>query len=291
MSALPKITVVTPSFNQAQYLEATMRSVLGQRYPNLEYIVMDGGSSDGSVEIIKRHESELAHWISEPDGGQANAINRGFARATGDILCWLNSDDIHMPDTLWRVAERFAGHLEEPLIVYGNCVVFIEGNPRGHIDTAQPHDPERLRRFDYLVQPSSFWTKAAWDKVGPLDPETHFAFDWDWFLRALETCRFQAEPGLLLSGYRVHAAHKSGSGGSKRQEEIIAVMKRYGTREAVEMYEWVRDHPSAWPALRRWGLLHSIGAPTWAASLLLPPLWLIPPRFPRLPLFECFKML
>ena len=121
---LPRITVVTPSFNQAAFLETTIRSVLGQCYPNLEYLVMDGGSSDGSVEIIRRFESDLAHWVSARDGGQAAAINAAFARATGDILCWLNSDDFFLPGTLHRVAQWLGKGGGGPELVYGACLFF-----------------------------------------------------------------------------------------------------------------------------------------------------------------------
>ena len=106
MTVLPRITVVTPSFNQAPFLEQTILSVLGQCYPNLEYIVMDGGSTDGSREIIERYAPQLAYWQSQPDGGQAAAINAGFARATGEILCWLNSDDYFLPGALHRIARH-----------------------------------------------------------------------------------------------------------------------------------------------------------------------------------------
>src|SRR5438067_5112001 len=115
-----KITVVTPSYNQGRYLEEAILSVLGQGYPDLEYLVMDGGSTDGSAEIIQRYDGDLAYWVSEPDGGQAAAINRGFEKATGDVLCWLNSDDMHLPGTIAWVA----GHLRrgEPDLVFGDCV-------------------------------------------------------------------------------------------------------------------------------------------------------------------------
>src|SRR5215470_7311361 len=108
--ARPRISIVTPSFNQARFLEATIRSVLDQRYDNLEYIVVDGGSTDGSVEIIKRYADRLAFWCSEADGGHGNALNKGLRRATGEIMAWLNSDDIYWPWTLAAVAEIFEAH-------------------------------------------------------------------------------------------------------------------------------------------------------------------------------------
>ena len=156
-TGLPRITVVTPSFNQAAFLEQTILSVLGQCYPNLENLVMDGGSNDGSRAIIERHAPQLAHWQSQPDGGQAAAINAGFARATGDILCWLNSDDYFLPGTLHRIARAFGTRASEPALIYGSCLFFREGAaPSAKILTAKPFDAARLRMTAYIIQPSAF---------------------------------------------------------------------------------------------------------------------------------------
>jgi glycosyltransferase involved in cell wall biosynthesis len=287
----PRITVVTPSFNQAAYLETTIRSVLGQRYPNLEYFVFDGGSSDGSVEIIRRYASELAHWTSAPDGGQAAAINIGFGRATGEILCWLNSDDFHLPDALGRMAAHLGARTAEPAIAYGSCVFFDEEGSTRRIEPPHPHNRARLRRCDPIVQPSAFWTAAAWRAVGPLDDSMHFAFDWEWFLRADQKgCRFQPVPDLLAA-YRIHAAHKSGSGGDKRRDEILRVMRAHSEARTVEMFEWWRAHPQLWPAMRRWSGYRWLKLPRFVATLLCPPLWFAPWRFQKDELLDCFNML
>jgi len=287
---LPKITVVTPSFNQATYLDATIRSVLGQRYPRLEYLIFDARSTDGSVEVIRRYESELTFWVSEPDGGQADAINRGFARATGDIFCWLNSDDFHLAETLWRVAALLGPRVHEPLIAYGRCLIFDQDGTRAYVEPTAPHDPERLRRCDYLVQPSTFWTAAAWRRAGPLDSDLHFAFDWDWFIRALEGCEFLPVTDLL-SAYRIHAAHKTGGGGERRRAEILTVLRRYSPPKVIEMTEWLRDHPQVWPTMRQWRHLRWLGFPPSLATALTPRSWMLPPRFPKQHLLDCFNML
>ena len=122
MARYPKISIITPSYNQGQFLEQTILSILSQDYPNLEYIIMDGGSSDNSVEIIRKHEDNLTYWVSEPDKGQSDAINKGFQRATGDILTWLNSDDYYLPGTLHTVAEYFTQHPDVECI-YGDLQV------------------------------------------------------------------------------------------------------------------------------------------------------------------------
>ena len=290
MTALPKITVVTPSYNQAAFLETTIRSVLGQRYPHLEYMVLDGGSTDGSAAIIQQYERELAFSISERDGGQANAINRGFARATGDIFCWINSDDFHFPDTLWRVAALLGPRVDEPRIVTGSCLVFEQPSGKCRIEAPVPHDPARLRRCDTIVQPSTFWTAAAWRKTGPLDDARHFAFDWEWLLRALECCAFEQTPDLLAA-YRVHPAHKTGSGSDARREEILRVMRDFAPPRTAEMYEWIRQRPQFWPAVRTYRNWRGLNLPPWVALALTPRLLAVPARFPRAELLDCFNML
>ena len=291
MSDWPKITVVTPSFNQAAFVEQTIRSVLDQRYPALEYFVFDGGSTDGSADIIRRYESQLAGWVSERDGGQANAINAAFARASGDILCWINSDDLHTPDTLRLVAEHFRGRAHEPAIVTGSCRVFVDGTSQEQIRHPAPHDPERLRRCTYLVQPSTFWTAAAWRKTGPLDGSLHFAFDWDWFVRAQAAgCSFSSMP-QVLSAYRIHAQHKTGTGGEKRRDEICEVLRRYAPPEAAEMFDWVRSHPQLWRQMSRWRQLHRWGVPLGLATIACPALWSRPFGFSLAILGDCVDSL
>ena len=228
LAAPPRITVVTPSFNQGHYIEAAMRSVLMQGYPNLEYIILDGGSTDESVAVIERYAPWLAHWASAPDDGPAQAINRGLARATGDILCWLNADDLYLPGALWAAAEALT---QQPAV----ALVYGEG---WYIDEAgEPIEPCRFvrRRFErrYLVnrdpilQPAAFWRRALWQAVGPLDEGLRWVFDWEWFIRGHGRGVFAYLPREMAL-YRVQPAALTRTGGLARQVEHGRVTRRYG---------------------------------------------------------------
>ncbi|MBY0427177.1 MAG: glycosyltransferase [Cytophagales bacterium] len=223
MTHFPRITVVTPSYNQGQFLEQTILSVLGQNYPNLEYIIMDGGSSDQSVEIIKAYEHQLSFWTSQKDKGQSDAINSGFAQSTGDILCWLNSDDYLLPGTLTIVGQKLQH--EKPQILYGNCLHINESTHSSYAsDVLRSFRNHPLEMYDPIIQPSSFWTRSVWEKVGQLDDSKHFIFDWEWFLRCKKMGVEFVGIENYLSVYRIHPSHKSANGGQKRIEEIHTIL-------------------------------------------------------------------
>lgn len=230
-----KISVITPSYNQGQYLEETIQSVLNQKYPNLEYIIMDGGSTDNSVEIIKKYESQLVHWESKPDGGQSDAINKGFNMATGDILAWLNSDDYYLPDTLHQVSDLFSG--DELKIVFGECALYHEKT--GKIKDSKVFEYAKTHNIefsDYLIQPSSFWTKKTWEQVGELNEKLTYTFDWEWYIRARrEGVHFQAVD-KTWSVYRYHDQHKTGTGGNKRELELASIYRQYHSELLGQKY-------------------------------------------------------
>jgi glycosyltransferase involved in cell wall biosynthesis len=211
---LPKITVVTPSFNQANFLRQTIASVLSQGYPDLEYIVIDGGSSDGSREIIQANGSRLAYWCSEPDRGQADALRKGFERATGDILCWLNSDDVYMPGTLLTVGTFFANHPESEVLNGGGVV--IDENGDLYVDGFWTYTEgvaaswRRLKWYgqDGAFQPSTFWRRSSYEAVGGINPGLYFQMDRDLFFRMAQRRRFD-KTTQILSCFRHHPSSKS----------------------------------------------------------------------------------
>jgi len=239
MESFPKITVVTPSYNQAQFLEQTILSVLGQGYPNLEYILMDGGSKDGSIDIIRKYSDHFAYWVSEKDNGQGAAINEGFRRATGDILCWLNSDDLFMPGILHKIGAIFQ-KAEQPLIVFGNCLHFYERSSKARgSDVYWDQEHLRLDLADYIIQPSTFWNRSAWEKNGIIDESLHFVFDWEWFIRAQKNDIEFRPIKDYLSLYRFHDSHKTGSGGNKRSKELAEIYGRFhGDRLKKAFTRW-----------------------------------------------------
>ena len=183
----PRITVVTCSYNQGKFLEETLLSVINQRYPNLEYIVVDGGSTDNSVEIIRKYESHLTWWVSERDSGQSDALAKGFEKASGEILCWLCSDDLLEQGALVEVGRFFADH-DDADVVYGDTIFIDEsGTITRRYKTFPFSSWLMLNTANYVPQPSTFWRRRIYERVGGLDRSLHMWLDQDLWLRFAET--------------------------------------------------------------------------------------------------------
>ncbi len=227
----PKVSIVTPSYNQGRFLERTILSVLNQHYPNLEYIVIDGGSTDGSCEIVKKYEKHLAYWVSEKDEGQAHAIEKGFDKATGAILAYLNSDDIYLPGTLLQVVEAFRERSGGD-VVYGNRYSIDQNDEivgEGRLTRYFPS----ISKFGLvyggfgIYQPASFWTKAIYDRAGPIDRRFIHCMDNDLFARfafAGADFHFRRE---FLAGFRVHPSSKTSTLQHVAKEERQIIKSRY----------------------------------------------------------------
>jgi glycosyltransferase involved in cell wall biosynthesis len=227
----PRISIITPSYNQGQFIEETIRSVLLQGYPNLEYIIIDGGSTDNSVEVIKKYERWLAYWVSEPDKGQSAAINKGWKKSTGEILAWLNSDDLYFPHALNTIVKYFSMN-PDSLVVYGNCDVLAKNGKR--IDSIRnvPFNAYRLLYFNYIPQPSLFLRKRIFDKVELLDSALHYIMDWDLLLRVAITLK-KKEIGYFpktLSCLRMYHGCKTVSASFKIIQELQKVYDKLASK-------------------------------------------------------------
>ena len=221
---LPRISIVVPSFNQARWLDDCLRSIRLQDYPGVEVIVMDGGSSDGSVGIIHRHAGALAHWQSGPDGGQAAGINAGLDRATGDLLGWLNSDDLLLPGALHTLA-RAAAAVQTAAWFQGDALELVDvaGELRPY---PWSHDlsPERLAWAQTGCQPSLYWHRSL---ALRLDPTLHYALDWDLQNRLARTAPL-VRVGGRLSVNRIHGDSKTRTGNVRMADEYYRITRRYG---------------------------------------------------------------
>jgi glycosyltransferase involved in cell wall biosynthesis len=225
---LPPITIVTPSFNQASFIEETILSVLTQGYTNLQYIIIDGGSTDGSVDIIRKYEAHLAYWVSEPDQGQYHALQKGFGHATGELLGWLNSDDTYLPGALLAVGEAYQEHP-------GSCIAgpVINVDKRSGKDTLMPQFGitfENMVRFWELKhswhQPGFFFPRATYVLVGGVDGSLNYLMDHDLACRLLRHCQvaYVSQP---LARFRLHEASKTCTAARTMLLEVSAVSQRY----------------------------------------------------------------
>ena len=223
----PRLSLITPCYNGMPYLRAAIESVLDQDYPNIEYLVMDGGSTDGTVELLEEY-GERVRWVSAKDEGQSDAIARGFERTSGSILGWLNADDVLKPGAVRAGVEAFRAHSGVAL-VYGNAdFIDARGRTIGPCTVVEPYSQHRLVHYgDYIIQPAAFFTRQAYETVGGLDKSLNWAMDWDLWIRLSQ--RYEAiYIERNLASYRWLGSNKTAEGGFARLEEVEAVARRYG---------------------------------------------------------------
>ena len=234
MSELPKISVVTPSYNQGAFLEDTIRSVIKQEYPDFEYIVIDGASSDASVDIIERYKADLAYWVSEEDRGQSHAINKGMVRASGDLLTWLNSDDMLEPGALMTVAKAHQQNPDAGAYVGHGTKVNVRGDVEYYKKPSDLSFDGICRWMDgtNFMQPSCFFTRAAWEAAGPLDEDIHIALDVDLWLRMAKQFDF-VPVDALLSQARLHDDAKTTALKNQMVVDCALVIIRHGGEQHV----------------------------------------------------------
>jgi len=256
---LPRMAIVTPSFMQADYLDETLRSVLDQDYPKLAYAVHDGGSTDGTLDIIKRHADRITVWASHPDSGQSRAIASGFEKISGDVMGWVNSDDLFVRGALRFVGEYFATHPKVD-VIYGNRIIINEHSQEIARWVLPPHNPRILPYLDPVPQETLFWRASIWEKVGGIDPSFRFALDWDL------VARFQAAGAKIvhlpyfLGCFRVHSQQKLSVRAENIGAEETAFIRRRATGHDVTFDElapykrWMEVYGSIYSRLLEWGI-------------------------------------
>lgn len=226
--ALPLVSIITPSYNQALFLEETIKSVLTQDYPRIEYIIMDGGSTDGSVAVIQKYADRLAYWESVKDKGQTDAINKGFNRASGDILAWINSDDTYNPKAVGEAVKFLIEH-PEAAMVYADCNFINEhGEVIGKFASHQTDYAKLRRGYVHIPQQTMFFRSTYWKQLGPLDPSFYFAMDYDLWVRIAKQAPIQYLPGKTWANFRIHTSSKTNVNDERGWQEMLRVHYRDG---------------------------------------------------------------
>jgi glycosyltransferase involved in cell wall biosynthesis len=280
----PKLSIVTPSYNQGQFLEETILSVLNQRYEPLEYIIIDGGSTDNSVEIIQRYEKHLAFWVSEKDRGQVEALNKGMARITGDIAAFVNSDDVYFPGTFAAVADYFESRPECEWVC-GDTLMFGEGHQTEMIRAVVPRSAAHCLSWAYKApQPGHFWKRELVQKFG-FDEKWPYDFDHDMYVRALLAGHLCEYIPLPFAGYRLHSASKTVAENDCQIAEFERSAEAYESQLAGSGRRWCR----ATRYLRRSYAASAAGNRTEGARWLTRALLTYPEGLKDRPFWGCLR--
>jgi len=245
MDKLPKVSIITPSYNQAEFIERTILSVLDQGYPNIEYIVFDGGSTDDSIDIIKKYQDKIAYWVSEPDRGQTHAINKGFKRATGEICAWLNSDDLYMENAVSSAVNYFLKYPEVDLL-YSHCLNIDENDGIINLRICKDYNRESFISYPSLIsQPATFWRKSLFEKIGYLEENYDYVMDLEFWLRAANSgCNFMLVRDKIFAAFRLYPNSKCGGinlgersdHNDKLFDEAKEVFFKYGGKRLSSYY-------------------------------------------------------
>jgi glycosyltransferase involved in cell wall biosynthesis len=248
---LPLVSIITPSYNQAHFIQETIESVLAQDYPNIEYIIVDGSSTDGSVEIIQKYSKKLAWWVSEQDKGHADALNKGFSHAKGEILAWLNSDDTYSPHAVSEAVEFLVAHPDVSL-VYANANLIDEnGAYLGRFLSKQTNYDSMLRGSVHIPQATTFFWAKYWQQVGPLDLSLKFSFDYDLWVRLAKLAPIVYIPHVWAN-FRLHSQGKSIYLDDRCYPDMIRVSQREtGKKVTALVLRWyLRRISYAWIPIR-----------------------------------------
>ena len=237
MKMYPMISVITPSYNQVKYLEQTIQSVLMQGYPNLEYIIIDGGSTDGSIDIIKKYESQLAYWVSEPDRGQVDAINKGLKVATGDWVGWQNSDDIYYQGALLDLAKAASKANGVDLMIGNIMLIGPDDRELRDIRYVKPTYRSLIAEGMVIANQAAFWRRKIHDQVGYLNDTYECSFDYEWFLRLLKETKAR-HVNSMWGGFRLHEGAKTHAITAKFAVENREILKgREVSKRFVYVYQ------------------------------------------------------
>lgn len=220
-----KISIVTPSYNQSDFLERTILSVLEQNYPNLEYVIIDGGSTDGSLEIIKKYKNHLTYWVSEPDKGHADAINKGFSKCTGDVMAWLNSDDMYLRGAFSSVAKIFGDHPDVEWLT-GMSAYWDAQDRLTHICNSYKNANDFLNgKLKWIQQESTFWRRTLWDKAGSkINEDYQFMVDCELWSRFFSYADLY-HVNTVLAGFRRHSTNRGDIHSSELNEELDLIVE------------------------------------------------------------------
>lgn len=235
LSSLPKVSIITPSFNQGHFIEASIQSVLAQDYPNIEYILVDGGSKDESVEIIQKYQDRVAWWVSETDKGHADALNKGFSHASGEILAWLNSDDIYFPGAVSEAVAFLREHPQTGMVYADADLIDESGQTIGKFASKQVDYRRLLRGSVHIPQATTFFRADLWRQVGPLSLTLFFSFDYDLWVRLAKVSQLSYVP-RRWANFRMHELGKSVKNDDRCYPDMLLVYER----EVGGWFSWLR---------------------------------------------------